>query len=100
MDRQEFELRYPKLYGLLREISLDNGMNFREQIFGNGVYPHDLELEDLEEQASILSEEEALMMAVGEQSEVEELATRKDLARLNRFLNDVFDGDLSPQVWD
>lgn len=82
-------LRFPKLRLLIEQVALDNGMHMKDSPKWPDGAPQ------LEELAKGLSKDEVELLAMGERSDAEVLIKAKGLQTLNKFLNEVFDGDLT-----
>jgi len=90
----EFKTQFPNLYEVLEWVSTDNGMPFADQITLDFIV-----CKHYEEVASSLSAEEKELMGQGDQEDRDALVQEHNLADFEEWLQDVFDGRYSRQVW-
>ncbi len=95
MRTHVFKQTYPSIFKLLELIVADNDLHFKDYLLSNV----DIDLTALENQATLLSSNEKVIMAVGERQDQEGLVNRLNLQLLDGFLDSVFDGELSDEVW-
>lgn len=94
---------YPMLYRLIKEMAADNGM----QMHKTPTWPANassLEKDarrlnvsglDFPEDAVEEYENELVILAAGEASDIDKLVKRKSLEAVHKFLAEVFDGELT-----
>jgi hypothetical protein len=87
---------YPHLTTILKELFSDNDMPDKPK--KDWVWPKNAAA--LEEEAKRLTKTEKAIVAAGEHTEVRALVKAKKLQKLDKFLERVFDGDLTKNFCD
>ena len=97
MKLEMADMKYPKLTYVLKEMFSDN----YEMLTDAHVKPKLLwvwpdNADELEEEASRLTREELFVMAGACEDEITPIVEKHKCQKLDQFLDDVFDGDLTP----
>lgn len=95
MNLQTFQDRFPRLYRLLNSVGMDAELSFKDEI-----NLEEGKLSRLEYDAGSLDDSEYDLMATGEEEERRKLISKRNLQDLDFFLNQCFDGELTPEVFE